>query len=84
MKHIFILWHTHGDDDEEKEANLKLIGAYSSESEAEAAKARKLKYPGFREAPDGFEIEKLELNRDQWSEGYITVCSSGEVRDRRH
>jgi hypothetical protein len=84
MKYAFLLWHTHGEDEAEKEANLKLIGVYSSEGEAEAAKARKLQYPGFRDTPDGFEVERLELNRDQWSEGYITVCSSGEVRGHRH
>jgi hypothetical protein len=83
MKYIFLLWHSHGEDDEAKEANLKLIGAYSSETVAEAARARKLQYEGFRDTPDGFEIQKLELDRDQWSEGYITV-SHGGVRDRRH
>jgi hypothetical protein len=49
MKYVFMLWHTHGEDDEEKEANLKLIGVYSGESEAEAARVRKLQYPGFRQ-----------------------------------
>ena len=72
MKHVFMLWHTHGKDDDEREENTKLIGVYSSESEAQAAIARKLQYPGFREEPDGFEVEEVELNRDQWSEGYIT------------
>jgi homoserine kinase type II len=83
MKHVFMLWHTHGEDDDERDANLKLIGVYSSENEAESAKTRKLQHEGFRDTPDGFEIEKIELNRDQWSEGYITV-SSGGVRQYRH
>jgi hypothetical protein len=83
MKYVFMLWHTHGADDEDEEANLKLIGVYSSETDADAAIARKLQYPGFCDTPEGFEIEKVELDRDQWSEGYITE-SSGGVRDRRH
>jgi hypothetical protein len=72
VKHVFILWHTHGENDELREENLKMIGIYSSETEAEAARSRKLQYPGFCDSPDGFEIEIVELNRDQWSEGYIS------------
>jgi hypothetical protein len=71
VKHVFILWHTHGENDEQREENLKMVGIYSGEGEAEAARVRKLQYPGFRDTPDGFEIEIVELNRDQWSEGYI-------------
>jgi hypothetical protein len=29
------LWHTHDDYDEERQTNLKMIGGYSSEREAE-------------------------------------------------
>jgi hypothetical protein len=55
------------------ETNDKLIGVYSNVEEAEAAKARKLQFEGFREAPEGFQISPYEVNRDAWSEGYITV-----------
>jgi hypothetical protein len=73
MNVVFLLWHSHalgegGTDD-------KLIGVYSTEAEAEAAKARKLRYEGFRDVPDGFLIGAYELNRDYWSEGYITVVA---------
>jgi len=47
MDAVFLLWHSHHTGD--GETNDKLIGVYSSEAEAEAAKMRKLQYEGFRE-----------------------------------
>ncbi|MCC8962090.1 hypothetical protein H8A95_07090 [Bradyrhizobium sp. Pear76] len=74
MNVVFLLWHSHEIGD--RGTDDKLIGVYSSEAEAEAAKARKLKYEGFRDEPDGFLIDKYELDRDYWSEGYITKTAS--------
>lgn len=71
MGAVFLLGHSN--DLGNGETDDKLIGVYSSEAEAEAAKVRKLQYEGFRDAPDGFFISRYELNRDTWSEGYITV-----------
>lgn len=75
MNVAFLLWHSHavGDD----ATADKLIGVYSSEAEAEAAKRRKLQFEGFRVEPDGFLIAKYELDRDYWSEGYVTVTVDG-------
>lgn len=60
------------------ETDDKLIGVYSSETEAEAAKSRKLQYEGFRDVPDGFLIGQYDLNRDYWPEGYITVGADSQ------
>jgi hypothetical protein len=68
---VFLLWHSHNLGD--GETDDKLIGVYSSVDEAEAAKARKLKFEGFRESPEDFLIERYELDGNAWSEGYITV-----------
>jgi hypothetical protein len=70
-KAVFLLWHSH--DLGNGVTDDKLIGVYSSEAEAEAASLRKLQFEGFREAPEGFCIEKYELDRDYWSEGYVIV-----------
>jgi hypothetical protein len=43
----------------------------SAYSLAEAAKERLVKQPGFRDR--NFEIAEYELNRDQWTEGFVTV-----------
>ena len=71
MNAVFLLWHSH--DLGNGETDDKLLGVYSSEAEADAARIRKLQYEGFRDVPDGFLIAKYELNRDARSEGYVTV-----------
>jgi homoserine kinase type II len=67
---VFLVWHVHqtdGGDDE------KLIGVYSTMEDAEAAVRRSRVQPGFRDFPDGFELDEYELNRDHWTEGFVTV-----------
>jgi hypothetical protein len=93
MPSVFLLWHTH--DFGYGVTDDKLIGAYSSEAEAESAKARKLQLEGFRDAPDGFRIVPYELDKDQWSGGYVTEpahhkggtsgsqCEDDEAGERR-
>lgn len=71
MNEVFLLWHSH--DLGNGEIEDKLIGVYSSLDKAEAAKARTLKLDGFRATPEGFLIDRHELDRDAWSEGYVTV-----------
>ena len=71
MDSVFLLWHVHkigeGDDDE------KLIGVYRTEADAHAAIARLRHQPGFREVPDGFTYERYQLDKDHWTEGFVTV-----------
>jgi hypothetical protein len=76
MNVVFLLWHSHALG--KGETDDKLIGVYSSETEAEAAKSRKLQYEGFRDVPDGFLIGAYELDRDYWSDGYITVSADSQ------
>jgi len=67
MDSVYVLWHVHdvnGDDDE------KLIGIYRSEEDAKAAVERLKVKPGFRETQDGFSVDKYQLNRDSWEEGF--------------
>jgi len=67
---LYVLHHAH---DLEAEIDVKLIGIYSSEQKAEEAKLRALVLPGFSEYPDGFHIDRYELDQDNWAEGYVTV-----------
>ena len=67
---VFLVWHVHtinGVDDE------KLIGAYSTETEAQAAIIRLGDKPGFVDCNDGFLIDSYEINQDRWTGGYATV-----------
>lgn len=70
MKKVYLLWHSH--EFENGEDDAKLLGVYSSESIA-TKKINKYKtLPGFKENPDGFEIDKYEIDCDQWQEGFVT------------
>ena len=71
MDSVVLLWHVHempdGHDDE------KLIGVYRTDEEARAAIERLRDKPGFRDRPEGFEYFTYQLNRDGWTEGYVTI-----------
>ncbi len=74
---VFLLWHTHGEEDEDPE----LVGAYSSRAAAVDAVRRLHGKPGFRDRPrlldddgdpgGGFFIAESELDKDQWAEGHV-------------
>jgi hypothetical protein len=68
---VFILWHvrelSEGSDDE------TLIGVYRTEEDAKAVSERVRAQPGFIDFPDGFEICPYQLNRNGWTEGFVTL-----------
>ena len=68
---VYLLWHSR--ELGEGETDDKLIGVYESAEAAEAARVRKLGFEGFRDWPEGFLIDRYEVNRDAWSEGFVTV-----------
>lgn len=69
---VYTLHHVHPEDDTYDE-DVKLIGIYASRAEAEAAIARVVDQPGFRDVPDGFRIDEHVLGRDEWVEGYVRL-----------
>src|SRR5438094_8398411 len=72
MTKVFVLQHAYevGEHDE-----IKLIGVYASEPDAEAAIKRLRTQPGFRDHPEGFHIDAYELGRDEWQEGFATLVT---------
>ncbi len=68
---LFVLQHTHVLDEDQED--VKFIGVYSSRNAAEMAIARLKLQPGFRDAPEGFTIDRYTLDEDNWTEGYITI-----------
>ena len=72
MNSVFILQHSYesGDCDE-----TKLIGIYSTKIEAENAVTRLSKQNGFKYKIDGFVIDEYEINKDHWTEGFVTMTS---------
>jgi hypothetical protein len=72
MDSVFLLWYVrevNGDEDE------LLIGVYSTEDGAKDAISRLKGKPGFVDCPDGFQIHPYALNRDDWTEGFISTTN---------
>jgi hypothetical protein len=61
---VFFLWHGH--EQAGGAENSKLIGVYSSRELAEAALRRALPLPQFRDSPNGFILDRQQVNRDLW------------------
>jgi len=66
---VFLLWYVQKRD---RDGADLLIGVYRSEADAEAAIDRLKSKAGFAAAPEGFRINRYELNRDHWENGYVT------------
>ena len=71
MDSAFLLWYVHARDRADDEELL--IGVYTTEEEAKAAIERLKHKPGFVSARGGFQIHPYEVNRDHWTEGFITT-----------
>lgn len=72
MKFVYLLWHMREPGNNE---TAKLIGVSRSEDDAHAATARLRDQSGFRHFPDGFHIDRYEINKDHWTEGFVTAIN---------
>ena len=68
MDALFVLVHSLPDT-----GRVKVIGIYSSKELAEAAEKRSRLLPGFAEEPDGFTIERYEVDKDHWPRGFVRL-----------
>lgn len=66
---VFILQHVHVVDERE---DVKLIGVYTTQKNANDAKNRSKKLPGFKKNLKGFSIDEYLVDEDYWTEGFIT------------
>jgi len=73
MASVFLVQHVHILNEDEE--NVKLIGIYETEELANAAVVKAKTLPGFEDYPDGFHVDKYELNQDHWLEGFVTVIN---------
>lgn len=48
----------------------KLLGVFDSRQAAEAAIETYQSLPGFRDYPDGFSIDRYQLNSLHWTDGF--------------
>ncbi len=70
MQTVYVLQHVHTIDEDTED--IKMIGVYSTEVLAQSALTRVSSQPGFREAVDGFSIDAYPIDKDHWTEGYIS------------
>ena len=68
MKRAYLVQHKRTDTD-----HVKVIGIYSSEAEAKAAVQRLGEQAGFRTHLNGFSIDVYDLDKDNWSEGFVEI-----------
>jgi hypothetical protein len=71
MKKVYVLHHTHDLDSED--TDIKLIGVYSTEEKAQNAITKLSFLPGFRDSRQGFHIDKYEMDKDHWQEGFVST-----------
>lgn len=66
---VYILFHINKLNEEDS----KLVGVYSSNEKAQKAKKKMKTLPGFKDSPNSFIIDRYELNKEYWIDGFITV-----------
>ncbi len=73
---FYILWHALDFVDES--CDYKIVGAYRTKVDAEAAIERAKKLPGFKDFPEHFVISTYTANEDRWTEGFIRLWPGEE------
>ena len=59
---VFLLLHTHIHPDLFAGQSTKLIGVFSSETQAQDSLRRHAVLEGFKDSPEGFAVHRIELN----------------------
>lgn len=66
---VYLLWFVQ-ECQEEQDIEL-LIGVYETESAAKAAIQRLGNKSGFKDFPEGFQVDSYEIGKDSWTEGFV-------------
>lgn len=66
---VYVLWHIRDDDD----THAKLIGVFSSRSKASEAQATTVTLEGFRDFPDDFMVDEVEVDALGWRTGFVIL-----------
>lgn len=68
---VYVLQHVHEISSDSED--VKFIGVYSSLEQANIAKDRLQKKPGFFDSQNGFYIDEYILDATSWEDGFCTV-----------
>lgn len=69
---IYELNHAFTDANDADYVHRFQCGVFSTRELAEAAAARLRTQPGFRDSPDAFAIEEVELDHVRWPDGFTS------------
>ncbi len=64
---VYLVQHVRDPDGDE---DVKVIGIFSTRDGAQRAVDRTVKLPGFRDHPDGFNIDEYTVDADHWQAGF--------------
>ena len=70
MNTVYLLQHVRESLKEGKNEDIKIIGVYRNESDARVAISKLKQKSGFSSYVDGFHVDKYELGKDHWEEGF--------------
>ncbi len=68
---VYLLQHVHRFPNQDED--VKILGIFATREDAETAIAGYKSLEGFKDTPDDFSIDRYELNKREWVEGYMTV-----------
>ena len=68
MSELHVLLHSLADS-----GRVKVVGIYSSRVLAKAAEERTRLLAGFSDEPQGFTIDRYEIDKDHWSRGFVRL-----------
>ena len=73
---VYVVQHVHTFTPEHED--IRFIGVYSLQGQAEQAVQQLGLQPGFCDALTGFQISEYTIDQDHWKEGYITDYEMGD------
>jgi hypothetical protein len=59
--------------DEQAGDSPTVLGVYSSAAAAQARIESARTLPGFKDEPDCFQVSRYTLDKDEWTEGFVTM-----------
>ena len=81
MKEVYVVTHQRPEE-AESTGSFKTIGIYETAESANEAVVRAQTRPGFRDFINGFLVDKIDIEKDYWTEGFITSSPATATRRR--
>jgi hypothetical protein len=76
MDCVYVVQHAYEHSNGAEE--VKFISVYESQEQAHAAVERTRRLPGFSDIPDSFSIDRYQIGKDHWTDGFLTWTPEGD------